>query len=173
MRKVKIIQFLLLFLFIQGISIAQVGTKAAGFSLKNTDGKSVKLSDFKGKIVILDFWATWCPPCRKGIPDLISLQKEYNGKVQVVGISVDTETKADVPGFIKSYGINYPILYFTDEVVKAYGGIEGIPTAFIINRNGEIVDKHVGLVRKSVYTELIDKLLAAAPPVTKVNKAKK
>jgi thiol-disulfide isomerase/thioredoxin len=133
--------------------------KAPEFRLTSTDGKNIKLSDYKGKIVILDFWATWCGPCRKGIPDLIELQKEYEKDIVVIGISLDAKTKEAVVPFMKKIGINYPVVYGTFEVTQQYGGVEGIPTTFIINRNGKIVDKHVGLVPKSEFTDQINKLL--------------
>jgi cytochrome c biogenesis protein CcmG/thiol:disulfide interchange protein DsbE len=134
--------------------------KAPDFALKSFDGKTVKLSDYKGKVVIIDFWATWCPPCRKGIPDLISIQNEYKNDVVIIGISLDSEkTLKDVPGFVKSYGINYPIVYGNEKVVTDYGGIEGIPTAFVVDKKGNIVDKHVGLVPKDTYVSKIKELL--------------
>lgn len=132
---------------------------APDFLLQSTKGKEIKLSDFRGKIVILDFWATWCAPCRKGIPDLIDIQKKYRNKVVVIGISLDTFTKPDVIPFMKYFGINYPVVYGNSEVVIAYGNIEVIPTAFIIDQSGKIVDKHIGLVNKSVYINKIDELL--------------
>ena len=134
--------------------------KAPDFALKSFDGKTVKLSDYKGKVVIIDFWATWCPPCRKGIPDLISIQNEYKNDVVIIGISLDSEkTLKDVPGFVKSYGINYPIVYGNEKVVTDYGGIQGIPTAFVVDKKGNIVDKHVGLVPKDTYISKIKELL--------------
>jgi cytochrome c biogenesis protein CcmG/thiol:disulfide interchange protein DsbE len=134
--------------------------KAPDFALKSFDGKTVKLSDYKGKVVIIDFWATWCPPCRKGIPDLISIQDEYKKDVVIIGISLDSEkTIKDVPGFVKSYVINYPIVYGNEKVVNDYGGIEGIPTAFVVDKKGNIVDKHVGLVPKDTYVNKIKELL--------------
>jgi thiol-disulfide isomerase/thioredoxin len=133
--------------------------KAPDFTLLFTDGKDIKLSEYKGKVVIIDFWATWCGPCRKGIPDLIELQKEYGKDIVVIGISLDADTKGEVVPFMQKIGINYPVAYGTLEVTEQYGGVEGIPTSFVINKNGEIVDKHVGLVPKSEYTDLINKLL--------------
>lgn len=132
---------------------------APDFSLKLTDGKDIKLSDHKGKIVIIDFWATWCPPCRRAIPDLIDIQKTYQDNLVIIGISLDTETKADVVPFIKKFGINYPVAYATMEVYQAYGNIESIPTSFIVDQSGKIVDAHVGYVDKSVYTNKIVELL--------------
>jgi thiol-disulfide isomerase/thioredoxin len=132
--------------------------KAPEFTLASTEGKDIKLSDYKGKVVIVDFWATWCGPCRRGIPDLIDIQKQYGNDVVVIGISLD-ENKGLVLPFAQKIGINYPVVYGNLEVTQQYGGVEGIPTSFIINKNGDIVDKHVGLVDKSEYTELINKLL--------------
>lgn len=138
--------------------------KAPDFTLTSTDGKQVKLSSFKGKIVIVDFWATWCGPCRKGIPDLVAIQKEFNKEVVVIGISVDADqgpraTKSKVVPFVKEYGINYSIVYADSKVVSNYGGIDGIPTAFVIDQKGNVVDKHVGLVPKSEYVNKIKELL--------------
>jgi thiol-disulfide isomerase/thioredoxin len=133
---------------------------APNFDLISTDGKNIKLSDFKGKVVIVDFWATWCPPCRKGIPDLIELQKEFKNNLVVIGISLDQDTKSDVVPFIKKYGINYPIVYGTNQVIMDYGSINAIPTSFVINKEGKIVDKHIGLVPKSVLESKIKEILS-------------
>lgn len=134
---------------------------APEFVLTSTDGKKLKLSDYKGKVVILDFWATWCPPCRKGIPDLVDLKKQYKSKeFEIIGIALDQEdTKADIIPFIKSYGINYPVVYFDMKVIQAYGNIQNIPTSFVIDKEGRIVASYVGLVNKSVYVAEINKLL--------------
>lgn len=130
------------------------------FTLKSTDGKDVSLADYRGKVVLVDFWATWCPPCRKGIPDLIELQKQYGDKFVVIGISLDREkTLKDVVPFVESYKINYPVVYGTDEVVNHFGGVEAIPTAFMLDQNGKVVSKHVGLQPKSVIEEEIKALI--------------
>ncbi|MCL5030650.1 MAG: TlpA family protein disulfide reductase [Bacteroidetes bacterium] len=133
--------------------------KAPNFTLVDTQGKKVSLSDYKGKVVIIDFWATWCPPCRRGIPDLIDIQKQFKNEVVVLGISVDTDTKGDVPSFIKNMGINYTVLFATPEVVQAYGNIDAIPTSFIIDKKGKIVNQHVGLTPKETLVNEIKNLL--------------
>jgi cytochrome c biogenesis protein CcmG/thiol:disulfide interchange protein DsbE len=138
--------------------------KAPDFTLTSTDGKQVKLSDYKGKVVIIDFWATWCPPCRKGIPDLIAIQKEFKKDVVIIGISVDQDsgpraTKSKVVPFIKEYGINYTIVYANDNVLKSYGPINGIPTAFVIDKKGNIADMHEGLAPKAEFVSKIKELL--------------
>lgn len=134
---------------------------AYDFELKSIDGRMVKLSDFKGKVVLLDFWATWCAPCRKGIPDLIDIQKNYKD-VQVIGITVDENPMQVVPPFVKEFKINYPILIGNDLVYTNYGGIDAIPTTFIIDKNGKIVSKHIGLVPKEI---LIKDIMKAMQPV--------
>ncbi|MDQ7816722.1 MAG: redoxin domain-containing protein [Melioribacteraceae bacterium] len=133
---------------------------AHDFTLPTTDGKQLKLSDYKGKVVILDFWATWCPPCRKGIPDLVELKKRYGSKgFEIIGISVDQETKPDVVPFIKEYGINYPVVYGNMNVYQQYGGIRAVPTSFIIDKEGKIVASYERLISKLAYENHIKKLL--------------
>lgn len=136
-------------------------TAAPEFKLKSVDGKDVRLSDFKGKVVVLDFWATWCGPCRMGIPDLVALQNEYKGNLVVLGISLDKFSGTDnqVKSFMKELKINYPIVFGDEQVTKDYGNIEAIPTSFIIDAQGNIVDKHIGLVPKEAFTDQIKSLI--------------
>ncbi len=164
MTRKSILNVFIVLSFILSLNTLSANTpdnkKAPDFALKTLDGKTVKLSDYKGKIVIIDFWATWCPPCRKGIPDLIDLQKNYSKDLVIVGISLDQErTIKDLKPFIENYGINYPVVLGDEKVVKDYGGINAIPTSFIVDRKGFIVDSHVGLVPKTVYEDKIKKLL--------------
>jgi len=133
---------------------------APNFDLTSTEGKAIKLSDYRGKVVIVDFWATWCPPCRKGIPELIELQNEFKNNLVIIGISLDQNTESDVVPFIKKYGINDPVVFGTNQVMMDYGAINAIPTSFVINKDGKIVDKHVGLVPKSVYEKKIKEILS-------------
>jgi peroxiredoxin len=114
---------------------------APGWQLQDLEGKSVKLSDFKGKVVVLNFWATWCGPCREEIPDLVSLQKQYTTQgLVVLGISMDAGGATRVAGFAKKMEINYPIVMGDAKVSAAYGGIRVLPTTFIIDRKGNVVD---------------------------------
>ncbi len=123
--------------------------QAYDFNLKSIDGSTKKLSDFKGKVVVLDFWATWCQPCIKSIPDLIEIQNSMKD-VQVIGISVDVNPMQVVPDFIKKHKINYIVLIGTEELYEKYGGINAIPTTFIIDKEGRIRNKHIGVVPKDV-----------------------
>lgn len=135
------------------------GSAAPQFTLKDINGKEVSLSSFKGKVIILDFWATWCGPCRSEIPDFIALQKEYGSKgLQMIGISVDKD-KDILVKFYKDNGMNYPVV-LTDGAVEAkYGGIRAIPMTFIIDRTGKIAKKYVGAISKKQFESDIKPLL--------------
>ena len=117
------------------------------FELKQAGtGKTIKLSDFKGKVLVIDFWATWCPPCRAEIPHFIAMNNALKKKgVQIIGISVDSNGNQAVVPFMKAHHMNYPVLLANDQVISDFGGIRGIPTTFIVDRHGHIVQKFVGL----------------------------
>jgi cytochrome c biogenesis protein CcmG/thiol:disulfide interchange protein DsbE len=139
------------------------GNPAPSFTLQDLNGKQVSLSDFRGKVVVLDFWATWCPPCVKEIPHFIELYEQYKDKgFAMVGISVDREGVSVVKSFAGKHRINYPILMTDGQVDKAYGGITGIPTTFVIDRAGNIRQKYVGYRDKAVFEADIKALLAEA-----------
>jgi peroxiredoxin len=141
---------------------APVPATAPAWKLKDVDGKPVELSQFKGKVVILDFWATWCPPCRTEIPGYIALQKKYaDDGLVVIGVSVDTDGTAPVKKFIKDFGINYMVVMADDGIQEAYGPILGYPTTFIIDRDGHIRDKKLGRMPAAKYEE---KVLAVLRP---------
>ena len=131
---------------------------APAFTLTNLDGKTVSLADFRGKVVVLDFWATWCPPCKREIPDFVDLQKAYGSRgVQIVGIALDEPEK--VQAFARQNGMNYPVLLGSDEIALRYGGIEGIPTTFIIDKSGKIASRFEGFRPRQVFETEITKLL--------------
>lgn len=135
-------------------------TKAPDFALQNSKGETVRLSSFEDKVIILNFWATWCGPCRKEIPGFVELYKKYNKEgLEIIGVSVDQNGWQAVNPFVESYKINYPILMFNRQVIMDYGGIQAIPTTFIINRKGEIVERIVGLRPDSYFVEKIEQLL--------------
>lgn len=118
---------------------------APNFSLKRIDGGSVRLEDLKGKVVILNFFATWCPPCRQEIPDLVLLHGKYQKLgLEIIGISLDIGEVDMVKAFAKRFQIKYPVVEATNQVVTDYGDVRGIPTSFIIDRKGAIVEQLVG-----------------------------
>lgn len=138
------------------------GEKAPEFVLKDLNGKEVKLSDFKKKkVVILNFWATWCGPCRLEIPQLVEFYNQYQKDVEIVGISVDQGTGAEekVKNFARKYNVNYPLLMYTNKVIQDYGGITGIPTTFVLDRNRKIYKKYRGYRSKDVFEKDIKTLL--------------
>jgi len=136
------------------------GSVAPSWELRDLQGEAFRSSDLEGKVIVLDFWATWCPPCRKEIPGFIELQEQYGDEgVVVVGVSLDEGGPATVVPFVEETGINYLVVMGDSEVVKAFGGITSIPTTFIIDRDGQIVERHVGYTSKKRFEESIKELL--------------
>ena len=133
---------------------------APAFSLPDLQGHEVKLSQFKGKVLVIDFWATWCPPCREAIPDLIAMKKKYGPRgFDIVGISMDENPARVVPPFIEHYGINYPIVMADTQVPSEFGGIYGLPTTFIVDRKGNIAQRYIGYIDPKEIAKTIEKLL--------------
>jgi peroxiredoxin len=136
-----------------------VGKAAHDFTLKTLDGNTLKLSDLRGKAVVLNFWATWCPPCKVELPWFVDLQKQYGPQgLQIVGISEDEGGKEKVAAFVKEMGVNYTVAVDDDTVSRKYGDVEDLPTTFYIDRSGKIVQFAMGLVDRS---EIEDKMKVA------------
>jgi peroxiredoxin len=145
---------LITLLVLAWLAVASAPTAAKSapdFELKGLDGKTVKLSEYRGKVVILDFWATWCPPCREEIPHFIKLQKELGDEgLAIIGVSLD-QTDSPVKSFIKEHGINYPVVMGDRNLASKYGGVRAIPTTFVIDKKGEIAKKYVGYKSEEVF----------------------
>ena len=133
---------------------------APNFTLLDTDGNNVSLSDYKGKVVIINFWTTWCGPCRYEIPDLVQLYEKYNQDLIVLGISLDYDGPAVVPQFEERIGgVNYPLLYGNNNISNLYGGVTGVPTTFIIDRNMQVFKKYLGYRSPEVIEKDINELI--------------
>jgi thiol-disulfide isomerase/thioredoxin len=122
-------------------------------------GRPVELSNFAGKVVLVNFWATWCPPCREEIPELLELKKAYKDRLEIVGISEDDDPPESVLKFARQKGMNYPIVMATEELIGAYGGVPALPTSFLIDTQGRVVQKHSGLYPIEWYHREIRSLL--------------
>jgi len=118
---------------------------------KDLDGKELSLEAYKGKVVLLNFWATWCGPCRAEIPSLIRIQEAYKDRLQIIGMDVDDDDEEQLRAFVKGQGINYPVAKTSLSVRLAYGGIAALPTMFVINQDNKVVQKHVGLFNPALY----------------------
>lgn len=124
----------------------QQGKVAPDFQLKDLDGKSVRLSDLRGKAVLLNFWATWCPPCKEEIPWFVDFQKQYGRQgLQIVGVAMDDAKPEAIAKFAADMHMNYPVLLGTNDVADSYGGVEALPTSFYIGRDGKITRTVFGL----------------------------
>jgi len=135
-------------------------TPAPDFTLDSLDGKSVKLSDLRGKAVLLNFWATWCGPCKIETPWLVELQNQYGSQgLQVVGVAMDDSGKVEIAKFAKDMGVNYPVLIGKEAVGDAYGGVPALPESFFIGRDGKIVDRIIGLKGRADIEDSIKKAL--------------
>jgi peroxiredoxin len=145
---------------IQSSTTSMIDHPAPAFSLKNLEGKTVSSSAFKGKIIVLDFWATWCGPCRMEIPSFIALQEKYQKQgFTFIGVSLDENGPAVVADFVKKNRMNYPQLMGTYDVITKYGSFEAIPTTFVIDRKGIVRKVLQGYHPQSVFESEIQKLL--------------
>jgi cytochrome c biogenesis protein CcmG/thiol:disulfide interchange protein DsbE len=134
---------------------------APDFALRDGDGRTVRLSDYRGKVVLLNFWATWCGPCKIEIPWFNEFQQQHRERgLVVLGISMDEEGWDVIKPYVAALKVNYRILLGDEMVADLYGGVSSLPTSFLIDRQGKIASIHVGLVSKSVYEREIEELLA-------------
>jgi thiol-disulfide isomerase/thioredoxin len=136
---------------------------APDFTLQSLDGKTVRLSDFRGKPVVLNFWATWCGPCKIEMPWFVDLQKQYGPSgVQFLGVAMDDASPKDIAEFAASMKVNYPILIGKESVGDDYGGVQFLPETFYIDRNGKVIDKAFGLKGRGEIEDDIKKLLGSS-----------
>jgi peroxiredoxin len=130
------------------------------FALKDSSGQTVQLSKYHGKVVLLNFWATWCAPCKIEIPWFMEFQREYKDRnFTVLGVSMDEDGWDAVRPYMNDHKFNYPIVIGNDDIGKLFGEIDDLPTTFLIDRDGHVARKHVGLISKNDYDEEINALM--------------
>jgi thiol-disulfide isomerase/thioredoxin len=134
----------------------------ADLVMRDVDGVPISTASLKGKVVIINFWATWCPPCRAEIPDLIKLQNKYKDQLQIIGISDDDDPPQTVKKWALEHKMNYPIVMATTDLRKAFPGVAALPTSFIVNRQSRLVMRHVGMLMAAT-TEAETRHLAGLP----------
>jgi cytochrome c biogenesis protein CcmG, thiol:disulfide interchange protein DsbE len=161
-----IVALCLIGLYVAGRRKAQTPTKAASgnaapdFAVTTIDGKKLSLSEYRGKVVLLDFWATWCTPCREEIPHFVEMQEKYGPQgFQVIGISMDDDAKP-VREFSQKFKMNYPVAVGDDKLAQSFGGVLGLPVNLVIDRDGRIVKKYLGATEASVFDKDVADALA-------------
>jgi thiol-disulfide isomerase/thioredoxin len=143
-----------------------MGGLAPDFDLTGLDGKNLKLSDLRGKAVLLNFWATYCGPCKIEMPWFVELQKEYGPQgFQIIGVAMDDASNEDIAKFAKEMGVNYPILLGKDSVAQSYGGVSVLPTTFFIDRDGRITAREFGLRSRGDFVDDIKKAMGQGKAV--------
>jgi len=145
---------------------------APDFALKDADGRTVQLSDYRGKVVLLNFWATWCGPCKVEIPWFIEFEREHKDQgFAVIGVAMDDDGWDAVKPFVQRLNVNYRVLLGADSVAQLYGGVDSLPTTFIIDRQGKIAATHIGLVSKGMYERDLSEVLDSSRGVARVGGA--
>jgi thiol-disulfide isomerase/thioredoxin len=145
-------------------------TVAPDFALESLDGTTLHLSDLRGKAVLLNFWATWCGPCKIEMPWFVDLQKQYGSQgLQIGGVAMDDASKEDIGKFARDMGVNYPILIGKESVGDQYGGVPALPETFLIARDGKIMDKIIGLRGKAEIEDAIKKALDTRPATSQAS----
>jgi len=152
------------------VAAAGYGKPAPDFTLETLDGKSMSLSSLRGKAVLVNFWATWCGPCKIATPWLVELQKQYGEQgLQVVGVAMDDSGKDEISRFAKEMGMNYPVLLGKEAVGDAYGGVPALPESFFVGRDGKIVDRIIGLRDRQDIEDSVKKALKTESASTGTN----
>ncbi len=141
------------------IDLEQPSHAAVDFELPTLEGDVFRLADERGKPVVLNFWATWCPPCRAEIPGFIDLQDEYGAEVQFVGVALDEGGFDDVRDYVEARGINYPITADRGRLFGAYGGTGTVPTTYLIDADGQVRYMHTGIITKRSLRRALDELV--------------
>ena len=142
------------------VAHAQEAQKAPPLALKDIRGRTVRLSDYKGRVVLLNFWATWCPPCRAEMPDLVKMQREYAKQgLQVVGVTYPPETVSRVRRFARRLGVNYPIALGTKEIKSLFARTDTLPVTVVIDRDGNIRDTIEGIMLPEEFEQKVKPLL--------------
>jgi thiol-disulfide isomerase/thioredoxin len=129
------------------------------FLVNDIDGQPVSTAEWKGKVVLVNFWATWCPPCRAEIPMLVQLKNIYKDRLMIVGVSMDDDDPAEVRKFAKEMRMNYPVVMASREIISEYGGVPALPTTFVVSQDGKVMQKHIGLYPSNVYESEVRALL--------------
>jgi peroxiredoxin len=138
----------------------KAGKPAPDFTLKDAKGDRLRLADYKGKVVLLNFWATWCGPCKTEIPWFVDFEKQFQSRgFTVLGVSMDEDGWKVINPYVAEHKINYPIVLANEEVNEAYGGIEALPTTLILGRDGKVRFLHSGLISRADYEKEIRQLL--------------
>jgi len=135
---------------------------APAFVARDLDGREISTASLRGKVVLINFWATWCPPCRAEIPDLVALQEKYRDQLQIIGISEDEGGPEVVRRFVAAHQMNYPVVMSTPELERKFPGIGALPTSFVLDRQARVVQKHVGMLTART-TEYETRHLAGLP----------
>lgn len=161
MKTVRLIaRVALIACFFIGFAYSQARPKAPNFSLKSINGEAVELAKLKGRVVVVNFWATWCGPCRAEIPGFLEIYKAYKSKgLEIVGIALDESGWDVVQPFVQKYKISYPVVLGDSKVVRDYGGIQAIPTTFVVDRKGNVIGGQQGLLQKAQLEKVIKGLL--------------
>jgi peroxiredoxin len=154
------LRLLTMFLLMPAIMLSQPASKAPNFSLKTADGKTIELKKLQGKVVVVNFWATWCGPCKAEIPGFLEVYQQNKSKgLEIVGISLDQSGWDVVKPFVEKAKITYPVVVGDAKLADAYGGINAIPTTFVVDKKGNIVKQHVGYLDKKAFEKIVKDLL--------------